>query len=92
MRESNFIELAINGAGRSSLKDPTGLGVLKWLEDPFKEKAPEEATNKAVRSALGAFCVAQNCGKKRGDTEHYGDCTSILNEWIKSKERRSSRR
>ena len=68
---------------RSLLRDPTGLGALEWLEDLFKEKAPEEATSKAVGSALAALCVAQNCGKKRGDTELYGDCISLLNEWIK---------
>jgi len=65
------------------LKDPTGLGTLDWLWDLLKEKTPEEVTTKSVSAALAVLCITKNCGKTRGSLELYGDCASILNDWVK---------
>jgi RHS repeat-associated protein len=65
------------------LKDPTGLGRFDWLWDLFKEKTPEEITTKGLAAGFGAQCIAQNCGKSRDPIDLYGDCVSILNDWVK---------
>ncbi len=65
------------------LKDPTGLGRFDWFWDLFKEKTPEEITTKGLAAGFGAQCIAQNCGKSRDPIDLYGDCASILNDWLK---------
>ena len=65
------------------LKDPTGLGRFDWLWDLFKEKSPEQITTKGLAAGFGAQCIAQNCGKARSPIDLFGDCTSILDAWIK---------
>ncbi len=65
------------------LKDPTGLGRFEWLWDLFKEKSPEEITTTGLSAGFGAQCIAQNCGKSRDPIDLYGDCASILSDWIK---------
>jgi hypothetical protein len=65
------------------LKDPTGLGRFDWFWDLFKEKTPEEITTKGLAAGFGAQCIAQNCGKSRDPIDLYGDCASLLNDWLK---------
>lgn len=66
------------------LRDPTGLGAFDWLWDFFKEKTPEEVTNKSVAAGLAALCITQHCGQTRDSTQLQGDCTGYLAKWVKA--------
>ncbi len=32
---------------------------------------------------MAAICITQHCGQKRDSLELYGDCASILSEWVR---------
>jgi RHS repeat-associated protein len=66
------------------LRDPSGLGAFDWLWDWFKDKTPEEVTNKSVAASLAALCITRNCGKSRDSLELYGDCATELDKLIKA--------